>query len=531
MSEHRQLDLRQIGGLRGIIPAWWLSAADGGVSGANAWVYLRDTIEASDKRAGDVRWSPFENGELYGIMPQRVWQEMGSPDLPRVLVAACIVSPGPVKAIFHFDILSNYRLWINGEKIADRWEDDVPSLEKGRVPVGLVEGLNGILLEVPSVTFKDRRVLCSRISAPGGGELYGLKSLAGVKDGGAKSDEGGLALNFSSFDIFRRLTAKEPLMRFKGGGVQDFEAWKAQFKEKFLELLGEFPEEVPLSPRIVERTSKEGVICEKVLIQTEEDVYLPLHLLIPEGNREGKAIVAFHGHGGVGLYGKEQVSGVTEDEGIRKQIDRLNYDYGRRFAREGYITITPDLRTFGERTETLSLYQYDPCDVNYYRYTFYGEHLLKYHVLDGMRTIDYLFTREEVDPERVGLTGLSLGGRMTMYVGALDERMKVCVASGATNLFKERKAIGVICGSQTLPGLLKYGDTPEVFGLIAPRPLLLQLGTNDGTSPELYAPEVDRELRRIYAGADCESRYDLDVFHSGHRYNFETALRWFERWL
>ncbi len=533
MGNHKQVELRQIAGLSGIVPAWWISTAGSEVSGADAWTCLKNEIEAPGKRTGDLRWFPFANGELYGIQPQKVWEEMGRPDHPTAFVAACIFSPGPAEASYRFDTLSNYRLWVNGKKAADRWEDDLPTLDKGEISVRLVEGLNGVILEMPSLIFKDKLVLCGRISTPEDGEMDGIKSLAPVGESDATGDGGDPAFNFSPFETFNRLAAKEPLMRFKGDGPEDFEAWKAQFKAKVLELVGDFPEPVPLDPQVVERTSSDGITREKVVIQTHEGVHLPLYLLVPEENRDGQAIVALHGHGGRGGYGKEQVAGVIGDDSVlQRQIRRLDYNYGLRFAQEGYITITPDFRSFGERTEALPRSNYDPCDVNFFRYACYDrENFIRYQIWDGMRAIDYLMSREEVNPDRVGLTGLSYGGRMTMYIGALDKRMKVCVASGAMNFLKERKTIGIICGSQTLPGLLTYGDTREIFGLIAPRPLLMQLGTNDATSPVLYAPEIDGDLGRIYRSAGDESRYDLDVFHSKHRYNFETALRWFRRWL
>ncbi|HJN19034.1 MAG TPA: acetylxylan esterase, partial [Armatimonadota bacterium] len=73
--------------------------------------------------------------------------------------------------------------------------------------------------------------------------------------------------------------------------------------------------------------------------------------------------------------------------------------------------------------------------------------------------------------------------------------------------------------------------TPDVFGLIAPRPLLLELGTNDGTSPEIFATEAYSEIERVYGAAEAPERLDIDIFETGHRYNGAKAFDWFERWL
>jgi hypothetical protein len=70
-----------------------------------------------------------------------------------------------------------------------------------------------------------------------------------------------------------------------------------------------------------------------------------------------------------------------------------------------------------------------------------------------------------------------------------------------------------------------------LFGLIAPRPLLLELGTQDGTSPELYAAAAYRSIRRAYALAAAEDRLDIDVFAGGHRFSGRKAFPFLDRWL
>jgi hypothetical protein len=118
-----------------------------------------------------------------------------------------------------------------------------------------------------------------------------------------------------------------------------------------------------------------------------------------------------------------------------------------------------------------------------------------------------------------------------MYLAALDDRIRAAVASGALNSLRERLTSFAGCGSQFLPGLFRAGDTPELFGLIAPRPLLLELGTQDGTSPELYAADAYRGVRRAYALAGVPERVDIDIFARGHRFSGRKAFAFFDRWL
>ena len=92
---------------------------------------------------------------------------------------------------------------------------------------------------------------------------------------------------------------------------------------------------------------------------------------------------------------------------------------------------------------------------------------------DLLWSLEFLARESGVDSERLGCVGLSLGGRMTMLTTALEPRLKVAVISGALNCMQERAAMdGGAGGCQTIPGLLEYGDFPEIGGLIAPRPAL-----------------------------------------------------------
>ena len=90
--------------------------------------------------------------------------------------------------------------------------------------------------------------------------------------------------------------------------------------------------------------------------------------------------------------------------------------------------------------------------------------------------------------------GLSYGGRMTMVISAMDPRIKVCVPSGCLNMYQERFQNLKQCGSQLIPSLLLYGDTPEIFSLIAPRPMVIEWGLQDKLIPHEWA---ERGLARI----------------------------------
>ena len=144
-------------------------------------------------------------------------------------------------------------------------------------------------------------------------------------------------------------------------------------------------------------------------------------------------------------------------------------------------------------------------------------------------SIDLLQSRAEVDTERIGCAGLSYGGRMTMMVSALDQRIKVAAVSGALNLMQERMSLRHSCGSQMIPGLLNYGDYSEIGSLIAPRPCVWETGSTDS----LIVPEWDdvfrSRMRRVYESLEAADRLRFDQFEGGHSWSGRIAYPLFDQ--
>ncbi|MFQ6032989.1 MAG: alpha/beta hydrolase, partial [Candidatus Zixiibacteriota bacterium] len=233
--------------------------------------------------------------------------------------------------------------------------------------------------------------------------------------------------NYSMIDYFiQREKEITPVLHFKGKTKVEFEEWKSSFRSKLLELLGEFPEQVPLNAETIATVEKENYIIEKVVFDTEKYASVPAYLLIPKDLKKGKkwpAILCPHGHG---PYGKEPVAGITLDDEDRVKNMRLhNYNYAQQMAEHGFVTLAPDERTFGERSDGGNPYPgRDKCNVHFIRGLILGINLIALNIWDMMKCIDYLQTREEVDKDRIGCMGLSFGGTMTTYTAALNERVK-----------------------------------------------------------------------------------------------------------
>ncbi|MGQ9731527.1 MAG: alpha/beta hydrolase family protein [Candidatus Zipacnadales bacterium] len=325
-------------------------------------------------------------------------------------------------------------------------------------------------------------------------------------------------------------------LSFDGSTKQDWRRWRKAFERRLRELLGPFPALVPLEPEVVETVDCGDHRREKVFFNSEKYATVAAYVLVPKDLRSGErrpGILAAHGHG----RGKADICGVCDTDNERAHITSLNYDYAHQFARRGYVVVAPDWRGFGERRSPDEWVRpnRDPCNVNYMAMGYLGYHLLALQIWDGMRTVDYLQSRPEVDPDRLGVGGLSFGGTMTTYLAALDPRLKVACISGYLSTIKgdaiTMRGKGNFCGAQYMPGLLTLGDIPDVAGLIAPKPLCVEMGEQDQCFVIDDAKAAYAHLERIYAAAGAADHLIADIHPGGHVWSGAKSFAWFEHWL
>ncbi|HUY87657.1 MAG TPA: alpha/beta fold hydrolase [Pirellulales bacterium] len=173
--------------------------------------------------------------------------------------------------------------------------------------------------------------------------------------------------------------------------------------------MGELPDrsqQPPLDPRETERVEQDGVVRIKLSFATADKDRVTAYLYLPKDLKPGErraAMLALHP---TGAQGKDIVAGRG----------KANRGYGLELAQRGYIVLAPDYPSFGE------LANYDFAADRYVSGTMKG-------IVNHMRSVDFLQSRGEVDPERIGVIGHSLGGHNAMFVGVFDERLKVVVSS------------------------------------------------------------------------------------------------------
>ena len=307
---------------------------------------------------------------------------------------------------------------------------------------------------------------------------------------------------------------------FRASDRREAEAWQREFRDELGRTLG-FLDTPKVDPAAVtiEEIDRGDFIRRKVLISTAPGAKMPVYILIPKGG-EGPfaAVIAYAGHG----YGAKEIVGLTEDGRERYEPEGYQKDFAVALCRAGFVAVTPEIGCFGERREVYALegdLAPSTCH-NAATYAFMlGKSILGSRVRDGMRLVDYLHTVPEADAARLGVMGISGGGMLTFFHTAVDTRVRACVVSGYFNTFRESILAINHCTCNFVPGLLSLGEMTDVYGLVAPRPMLVEAGARDTIFPIGATRRSVERAREICAviGGDPSRDVELDEFDGEHR--------------
>ncbi len=315
------------------------------------------------------------------------------------------------------------------------------------------------------------------------------------------------------------------------------EAWEIErrgIRAELLKLLGRLPPR-PRTPAVqtLSREARAGYVVEKFRFDNGAGAVVPGYLLLPTST-SGKApgILYCHWHAGEYDLGKEELF----------QSRHTPEAPGPAFATRGYAVLAIDASGFGERNgqgpdgnaerdytaeETASKFNL------WVGRTFWGM-LLR----DDLMALDYLASRPEVDPDRLGVTGMSMGATRTWWLMALDERLKTGVAIACLTRYKnliERGSIHEHDIGYFVPGMLNHFDSEAVVSLIAPRPVLFQTGDRDAGSPIDGIRIIESAVRPVYHLYGKEDAFQSVVYPGlGHVYTPEMwakTLAWMDEHL
>jgi dienelactone hydrolase len=275
-------------------------------------------------------------------------------------------------------------------------------------------------------------------------------------------------------------------------------------KAKLLQCLGgPWPDGCDLRPQILKTEQLEGYRREWVSYEAEAGDRIPAILLVPDGvsaQNPAPGVAVWHQHNGEWHIGKAGPAGLAGDP---------SHHTGVALAKQGFVTLCPDALTFGERQDPEGKLKGGAFErFEFLRYVVAGKCMAWKNILDMRRAIDYFVTRPEVKADRVGCYGHSMGSTHTWLVGPWEPRLKALVGNCCLPTYAAIHRTKILhCFPNFIPGWFQYGDTPDIAGLIAPRPLHLNIGELDGGSPIQEVRAGIAAIARAYETAGAPERF------------------------
>ncbi len=310
---------------------------------------------------------------------------------------------------------------------------------------------------------------------------------------------------------------------------EQIRTYQERLRAEFIESLGGFPERTPLRPRITGRLEGDGFRAEKLIYESRPGFHVTAVLYLPEAEPPYPGVLVPCGH---------SENGKTAELYQRAAI---------LMARNGLAVLCYDPIGQGERKQLLqdSADRPEPAKGRF-RPTeehnlagvapiLLGRNLATYRIWDGIRSIDYLAGRNDIDETRIGCTGNSGGGLMTSYLMALDPRIVAAAPSCfITTTRRKNDDPGPGDAEQNIYAQTAYGmDHADYILMRAPKPTLILAATKDFV-PIAGAWETYRQAKRLYTRMGVAERVDLVEADEKHGFSLHLrtgACRWMRRWL
>ena len=306
--------------------------------------------------------------------------------------------------------------------------------------------------------------------------------------------------------------------------AEDIVAYQKKLRAFLLRQLGGFPERTPLHAERTKVIQAEGYRIENVIFQSQPDHHVTANLYLPHASVPVPGVVVSSGH---------SRTGKTAD---------YNQRFGIMLAQHGIAALCFDPIGQGERSQLLAttgepLFQSTTTEhfLLGVGSILVGRNTARYRIWDALRSIDYLASRREIDPQRIGFTGCSGGGTLTSYVMALDDRVQCAAPACYLTTFRRLiETIGPQDAEQNIFGQIAYGlDQPDYILMRAPRPTLISSTTGDFFDIQ-GSWQNYRQAKRVYARLGYPERVDLvevEGNHGVHPQNLATITHWMKRWL
>jgi cephalosporin-C deacetylase-like acetyl esterase len=295
-------------------------------------------------------------------------------------------------------------------------------------------------------------------------------------------------------------------------------------RKKYINLLGDLPQKTRLNANVTKTIPCKGYNIENVIYESRPGHHVASNLYLPDGKGPFPAILMFCGH--------EMTSKATESYQKSAIL----------FASNGFVVLVVDPISQGERVQFTDSLGNRILRGSTTEHTLLnaganmvGTNIVAWELFDNVRSLDYLISRPEVDPERIGCLGNSGGGAQTAYFIGFDDRIKVAApCSNIASRERNYELSGVGDGCQQIP--FEGRDHLEIADFLimfAPKPLLILAGRYDFVD-YTGTENAYKELKAVYNDLGAGNKISLFTYDDGHglsKPKREAAVTWFRHWL
>ncbi len=347
-------------------------------------------------------------------------------------------------------------------------------------------------------------------------------------------------------DFSRKLTPK--LNVPQTDGIEEREKWKQKVRNKLSELLCLDKFEVDEARySLVKQQQSNDIIYEWYYLKTEKEYWAPLVITKPAGKGPFVPILCLHGHsenGKEGLIGKTAVKSECSQSQLQELLELYKDTYAIDLAKRGFLTVSFDNRGFNEagtyEPYIYNAYNWHICEVLWQNAL--GRNYIGSCVWDAMSVLDYVLKRDDVNEDKVGCIGFSLGGMLALYTSLLDQRISAVVISGYFDSYLNRIAEypGADCVCNYVPGMFEWFDIPDLTAALAPKPVLCnnEVYINNNISFKSI-DDIKKDInscfekvKNVYQIYKVTDKCELFTWQSRcHEFNGKRAYQWLKEQL
>ncbi|WP_321333014.1 alpha/beta hydrolase family protein [uncultured Bacteroides sp.] len=336
-------------------------------------------------------------------------------------------------------------------------------------------------------------------------------------------------------------------MAWGNAPYKNFDRWRIKAREVLMECMqNRPPAPESYAAKLIAKEKRNGYEARKIMFNVSGWSRIPAYLLVPDGKGPFPAIVMLHDHGAHFSIGKEKLVRPFDtsaeiladaDQWVVKCYDgQYTGDY---FAAHGYVVLAIDALFWGERGQKEGA-NYDGQQALASNLLQMGTSWGSIITMDDVRSADFLATLPEVNPEKIGTLGFSLGGYRAWMLSAATDRIKasaaVCWMNTTDSLMTltNNQNKGGSAYSMIVPGIRRFMDYPHVASIACPKPALFFNGTRDKLFPVNGAKDAYQTMRKVWESQHASDKLVTRIWDEKHFFNKDMqreTLAFFDKWL